>query len=414
MNERRNRTAAVPQSTAMTQTPQPRPRRVVVRRVLSPLVQFLHTEVAGGALLLGASVLALLWANSPWSEGYHHFWHHMVTIGPDGHAIRLDLKDWVGDGLMTIFFLVVGLEIKRELTGGHLAGRRAATLPVAAAVGGMVVPALLYVAIAGGTAAHGWGVPMATDIALAVGVLALVGNAAPASLRAFLLGLAVVDDIGAIVVIAVFYSTGVAFGWLAGAAAAVVVTLVLQKVGVSSLAVYTLVGVAMWYAMHEGGIHPTLAGVVMGLLTPVDRISRLEHRLHPWSSFCIVPLFALANAGIEVSGHSLRVALGSPIFWGIVAGLVLGKPLGVLLSVKLATKSGAADAPEGTTGRQLLGAGNAAGIGFTVALFIAELAFKDDGVVNEAQLADAKMAILLASLVSGVLAFAVLRQRSHS
>lgn len=404
----------VPQSTAMTEHSTPRPRRVVVRRVFSPLREFLHTEVAGGALLLGASVVALLWANSPWRDSYTHFWHRMVTIGPDGHAIRLDLKDWVGDGLMTIFFLVVGLEIKRELTGGHLAGRRAATLPVAAALGGMIVPALLYVAIAGGTAANGWGVPMATDIALAVGVLALVGSAAPASLRAFLLGLAVVDDIGAIVVIAVFYSSGIAFGWLAGAAATVAVTLLIKKLGVTNLVIYMLVGVAMWYAMHEGGIHPTLAGVVMGLLAPADRIPRLEHRLHPWSSYCIVPVFALANAGIEVSGHSLRVALGAPVFWGIMAGLVLGKPLGVLLSVRLATKSGAADTPEGTTGRQLLGAGNAAGIGFTVALFIAELAFKDNGVVHEEHLADAKMAILLASLVSGVLAYVVLRQRSRT
>ncbi len=388
-------------------------RQSTVRRLLSPLVEFLHTEVAGGALLIGASVVALVWANSPWRSSYRNFWHHVVNVGSGSHALHLDLQHWVSDGFMTIFFLVVGLEIKRELTSGHLAGRRAAALPVAAAIGGMIVPALLYLAIAGGSAAKGWGVPMATDIALAVGVMALVGTGAPASLRAFLLGLAVVDDIGAIVVIAVFYSAGVSFGWLAGAVAAIGVTVLLRTAGVPYVLVYAIIGVIMWFAMHEAGIHPTLAGVVMGLLAPVERIPQLEHRLHPWSSYVIVPLFALANAGIEVSGHSMRVAFGSVIFWGIAAGLVLGKPIGVLLASRLATRSGSADLPEGTTGRQLLGAGNAAGIGFTVALFIAELAFVDDGVVNEEHLADAKIAILLASVLSGVLAFAVLRRRSH-
>jgi NhaA family Na+:H+ antiporter len=322
-------------------------------------------------------------------------------------------------------------------------------LPVVAALGGMVVPAVLYLAIAGGTAAKGWGVPMATDIALAVGVLALAGSRAPASLRAYLLGLAVVDDIGAIVVIAVFYSTGVAFGWLFGAVAGVLAVVVLQRWGVERLLVYVLAGTFVWFALHEAGVHPTLAGVAMGLLAPVtpratpdlidvdeltdlssaeaarttaqlarssvSTVEWLEHELHPWTSFLIVPVFALANAGVEVSRDSIEAALRSPIFWGIVVGLVVGKPLGVLLSSKLVIRSGRADAPEGTTTRQLLGAGNAAGIGFTVALFIAELAFVDDqGVVIESEVADAKVAILLASLVSGLLAFAVLRQRSRA
>jgi NhaA family Na+:H+ antiporter len=354
----------------------------------------------------------------------------------------------VNDGLMTIFFLVVGLEIKRELTSGHLAGRRAATLPVAAALGGMIVPAALYLAIAGGSAPKGWGVPMATDIALAVGVLALAGSHAPAGLRAFLLGLAVVDDIGAIVVIAVFYSTGVAFGWLAAAVAAVAATVLLQRFGVYNLVVYVVLGTTVWLALHEGGVHPTLAGVAMGLLAPVtpriapeyvdaeeladlssadaahrtadlarssvSTVEWLEHVLHPWTSYLIVPLFALANAGVVVSTDSLRTAFSSAIFWGIAAGLVLGKPLGVMIAAKVAVRSGRADRPDGTTTRQLLGAGNAAGIGFTVALFIAELAFvNDDGSLNEPQVADAKMAILLASVVSGVVAWLVLRQRSR-
>ena len=418
-------------------------------RTLRPLREFLHTEAAGGALLVAASVAALIWANSPWKESYHRLWHSKAGISVAGHSLVLDLGHWVNDGLMTIFFLVVGLEIKRELTSGHLAGRRNATLPVAAALGGMVVPAVLYLVIAGGTASKGWGVPMATDIALAVGVLALAGNAVPASLRAYLLGLAVVDDIGAIVVIAVFYSTGVAFGWLFAAVAAVVVTVLVRQFGVHSMGVYVVLGTFAWFALHEAGIHPTLAGVAMGLLAPVtprlapdlvdaeeladvssyesarttvdlarssvSTVEWLEHLLHPWTSYVIVPVFALANAGVEVSTQSLKDAFGSAIFWGIVVGLIVGKPVGVLLASKLTIRAGQADPPEGTNGRQLLGAGNAAGIGFTVALFIAELAFKDDnGVLIADQVADAKMAILLASLASGILAYGVLAARKVS
>lgn len=425
---------------------QPQESKSAFARVVSPLRDFLHTEAAGGVLLVLASVAALVWANSPWKASYHRLWETTISISVAGHSLSLDLQHWVNDGLMTVFFLVVGLEIKRELTSGHLAGRRAATLPVAAALGGMVVPALLYLAIAGGTAPKGWGVPMATDIALAVGVLALAGKGAPPSLRAFLLGLAVVDDIGAIVVIAVFYSTGVLFGWLAAAAVAVGLTVVLQRIGVYQTLVYVLIGTFVWFALHEAGVHPTLAGVAMGLLAPVtarvdpelvdadeladlstvehalatqtvarstvSTVEWLEHVLHPWTSFIIVPVFALANAGVEVSTDSLRDAVKSPIMWGIIVGLVIGKPLGVVLASKLAVRSGRADRPEGTTTRQVLGAGNAAGIGFTVALFIAELAFtNDDGTPNELHITDAKMAILLASVVSGLVAWAVLRQR---
>jgi NhaA family Na+:H+ antiporter len=314
---------------------------------------------------------------------------------------------------------------------------------VAAALGGMIVPAVLYLAIAGRTAAHGWGVPMATDIALAVGVMALAGSSVPSSLRAFLLGLAVVDDIGAIVVIAVFYSTGVAFGWLAAAAGAVLAVVVLARVGVHNPLVFVTLGVALWLALHEAGVHPTLAGVAMGLLAPVtprvapelvdvdqltdlstvqearlssdivrssiSTVEWLEFTLHPWTSYLIVPLFAFANAGIEVSTGSLRAAWGSPITWGIMVGLMAGKPLGVVLAAKLSVRAGIADPPEGTTDRQLLGAGNAAGIGFTVAIFIAELAFTDPG-----QIADAKLAILVASLLTGIIAFVVLRSRTSS
>jgi NhaA family Na+:H+ antiporter len=418
----------------------PRKKPSPMVRVLAPLRDFLHTEAAGGALLVGAAVAALVWANSPWAGSYNSLWDSTATIEIAGHGLSLDLRHWVNDGLMAIFFLIVGLEIKREMTSGHLAGRRAAALPVAAAVGGMVVPAAIYLAIAGGTEPMGWGVPMATDIALAIGVLALAGSGVPATLRAFLLGLAVVDDIGAIVVIAVFYSEGVSVTWLTVAASTLAVMLAARKWGVSQLGVFVALGTMMWFALHEAGVHPTLAGVVCGLLTPVQprqvhelidveeltdvstveharatvEIARnsvstvewLEHLLHPWTSYLIVPLFAFANAGIEVSTDSFKDALHSPIMWGVLAGLLVGKPLGVMLAVRFAAKSGVAERPEGTTTRQLLGAGHAAGIGFTVAIFIAELAFD-----SEEHQADAKMAILVASLVSGLLAFAVLKTR---
>ncbi len=410
-------------------------------RALAPLRDFLQTEAAGGALLVVAAVAALVWANSPWSASYDRLWHSAADIGFAGHQLSLDLRDWVNDGLMAIFFLVVGLEIKREVTSGHLAGRRAATLPIAAAIGGMVVPALLHLAIAGRTAASGWGVPMATDIALAVGVMALAGSSVPSSLRAFLLGLAVVDDIGAIVIIAVFYSTGIAFGWLAAAVIAVGAAVLIHRLGVHHTLVFTVIGVFLWFALHEAGVHPTLAGVVMGLLAPVtpratpdlidveelndlssvenvrlssqivrstvSTVEWLEHVLHPWTSYLIVPLFAFANAGIEVSNKTLAAAWRSPVTWGIIVGLMVGKPLGVVLAAKLATRVGMADPPQGASGRQLLGAGHAAGIGFTIAIFIAELAFTDPEHIEAA-----KLAILIASLLTGVFAFVVLRQRA--
>ncbi len=312
-------------------------------------------------------------------------------------------------------------------------------------LGGMLIPAGIYLAIAGGEAARGWGIPMATDIALAVGVMALAGNGVPSSLRAFLLGLAVVDDIGAIIIIAVFYSSAVSFAWLGLGAGALLATVVARQVGMQSMVVYVCLGVTMWLALHEAGVHPTLAGVAMGLLAPVtprfqadlvdddeltnlegienarstialargsvSTVEWLEHLLHPWTSYLIVPIFALANAGIEVSNTSVEHALESPITWGVFAGLMAGKPLGVLLASKFATRSGLTDLPAGTTTRHLLGAGHAAGIGFTVAIFIAELAFKSgDPAVDAVRVADAKMAILVASLLSGILAFVVLRR----
>jgi Na+:H+ antiporter, NhaA family len=343
---------------------------------------------------------------------------------------------------MTIFFLVVGLEIKREVTDGHLASRRAALLPGVAALGGMIAPALVYLAIAGTTAPRGWAIPMATDIALAVGVLAVAGDRIPASLRAFLLGLAIVDDIGAIVIIAAVYSTGLALGWLAAAVIGVGLTGVIRIVGIHTMWLYVVVGSLIWFSLHKAGIHPTVAGVAMGLLAPstarlqaelididelndlsdahaayttsaiargsVSVVEWLQHVLHPWTSYLIVPIFAFANSGIKISVDGLRDAASSAITWGVLLGLLIGKPIGVVVATRLAVHSGAADMPDGSTPHQLLGIGAAAGIGFTVSLFITELAFTDP-----ADQANAKLAILIASVAAAALSPLTLRLPSH-
>jgi NhaA family Na+:H+ antiporter len=408
-------------------------------RLLSPFRDFLRTESSGAILLAGSAIFALIWANSPWSGSYESLWSSQIAINVAGQSLDLDLRHWVNDGLMTIFFFVVGLEIKREATTGHLANRRAALLPVVAAIGGMAVPALIYLLIAGQTAPRGWAIPVATDIALAIGVMSVAKGRIPSSLRAFLLGLAIVDDIGAIVIIAVVYSSGVAFGWLTAAGVGIGMALLIRRTGVQSVLVYVVVGIAVWYSLFEGGIHPTIAGVIMGVMAPttarlqndyidieevvdsksdpaftndangkgsVSVVEWLEHVLHPWSSYVIVPIFALANSGIHVSIDGLRDAAGSAITWGVFLGLLVGKPLGIVLASKIAVRTGVADSPEGATGTHMLGAGTAAGIGFTVALFITELAFD-----NPVDQTNAKLAILLASVVAVIAALAILMTR---
>jgi Na+:H+ antiporter, NhaA family len=416
--------------------------RSPIVRLLSPLRDFLATEASGATLLAGAAVVALVWANSPWSQSYQDLWNTTAGISVGTHSLVLDLRHWINDGLMTIFFLVVGLEIKRELTDGHLSSRRAALLPGVAALGGMLAPALVYLAIAGTTAPRGWAIPMATDIALAVGVLAVAGSRIPASLRAFLLGLAIVDDIGAVVIIAAVYSTGVMFGWLAAAAVGIVLTVAVGRLGVYSTWVYVLIGGFVWFSLHEAGIHPTIAGVAMGLLAPstprlqrdlidsdeltdlsdvdaahttselargsVSVVEWLQHVLHPWTSYVIVPVFALANSGIVISNAGLADAVRSPITWGVLFGLVVGKPLGVVLATRLAVRSGHADYPEGAAPRQIVGIGAAAGIGFTVAIFITELAFADP--VDQS---NAKLAILVASVLAAAGSGAILTLGPH-
>lgn len=317
---------------------------------LSPsrLLEFLRTEEASGVLLLGAAIIALVWANSPLATLYDRLWE--IEVGP------LNLHHWVNDGLMTLFFFVVGLEIKREVVVGELRDPRKLALPAVAAVGGMVVPAAIYLLLnAGGPGASGFGVPVATDIALALGVLTLAASRAPVSVRSFLLTLAIVDDIGAVLLIAIFYS---------------------------------------------GGVHPAVAGVVVGFLIPTGLADRLESLLHPWTSRLVVPVFVLANAGVPIDGSTVKAAI-SPVGFGVFLGLVVGKPVGIGAAVWAATRTGIARLPSDLTPRLVTGAAVLAGIGFTVALFVAELAFVDRDA--------ATLAILAASAVAGVVGGLILR-----
>ena len=385
-----------------------------MNRVIRPLRDFLHRESASGILILLASLLGLIVANSPLSENYFTVleWDFNISIGVS--LLNLSILKTINYVLMTFFFFVVGLEIKRELTSGHLSSFKNAVTPFIAAIGGMALPAGIYLIIAGDVDANGWGVPVATDIALAVGLLALVGTSAVASLRSFLLALAVIDDIGAILIIALVYSSGVSTSWSLLAAITVAVIYLLNKFGVKSTYVYILFGIALWYCMYKSGAHPTLAGVILGLMTPnilkensklddgednqVSVIEWLEERIHPWSSFIIVPLFAFANTGVVITSDSINDAINSPIAWGIFAGLVIGKPIGVLASVFIARKINLGQYPQGAKNVDILATGSAAGIGFTVAIFIANLAFSDPATQDLAI-----FAVIIASLVSAVL-----------
>lgn len=385
-----------------------------MNRVIRPLRDFLHRESASGILILLASLLGLIVANSPLSENYFTVleWDFNISIGVS--LLNLSILKTINYVLMTLFFFVVGLEIKRELTSGHLSSFKNAVTPFIAAIGGMALPAGIYLIIAGDVDANGWGVPVATDIALAVGLLALVGSSAIASLRSFLLALAVIDDIGAILIIALVYSSGVSTSWSLLAAITVAAIYLLNKFGVKSTYVYILFGIALWYCMYKSGVHPTLAGVILGLMTPnilkensklhdgednqVSVIEWLEERIHPWSSFIIVPLFAFANTGVVITSDSIKDAINSPIAWGIFAGLVIGKPIGVLASIFIARKINLGQYPQGAKNVDILATGSAAGIGFTVAIFIAHLAFSDPATQDLAI-----FAVIIASLLSAVL-----------
>ena len=413
---------------------------------------FFATESAGGIVLLVCAVVALVLANSPLAGAYFALWDTPVTAAVGPLEISKPLLLWINDGLMALFFFLVGLEIKREVLNGELRRPKQAALALAGAVGGMVVPAGLYLAFnAGGPGANGWALPMATDIAFALGVLALLGTRAPFALKVFLTALAIVDDLGAVIVIALFYTSSIKASALAVAAGAVAALVAANRLGVQRTAVYVLLGIVLWVAVLKSGVHATLAGVVAALTIPADRrldvrafteharslldrimdfefvpddpeptpeqqdaihaleaasvkaetpLVRMEHALHGWVAFGIMPLFALANAGVALGGGP---ALEMPIVLGVVVGLLVGKPVGVVAMAWLAIRTGLARMPRGVTWRHLVGVGFLTGIGFTMALFIGSLAFADP-----AQLASAKVGILSASVLSGVIGAALI------
>ncbi|MEA2829079.1 MAG: Na+:H+ antiporter, NhaA family [Actinomycetota bacterium] len=370
----------------------------------SSLREFLRTEAAGGVALFLATAGALAWANSAWGDGYVTAWHTAMRLQVGSVGFDGDLRHLVDEGLMALFFFVVGLEIKRELVAGELREWRTAALPAIAAAGGMVVPALVYLAVtAGGPAGRGWGIPMATDIAFAVGVVALLGRRVPSSLRLFLLTLAIVDDIGAIVVIAVFYTGRISWGALLAAALVLAAMAGLRAGGVVWLPVYGLLGLGVWLAFYESGVHATIAGAVLGLLAPVAVAERLEPVLHPLTSFLIVPLFALANAGIVLGGAALDAPDGTRIALAVGLGLVVGKLVGVSAAAGLAVRLGIGSLPDGVGWGQLIGIAALAGIGFTVSLFVAGLAFATPQAEDAA-----KIGVMVASGVASGLGVAIL------
>ena len=382
--------------------------------------EVLKNESASGFLILIASALGLLVANSPLSDTYFKVLDIDFSLGSGVLAINLTIQKVVNYLLMTLFFFVIGLEIKRELTTGHLASIKKALMPLLAALGGIAVPALIYLAIAGRDAPGGWGVPVATDIALAVGLLAMLGSMVPESLRSFLLGIAVIDDIVAILIVAFVYSSGIKFSWLAMGLVVVLAVVSLQKVNVSSVVAYLVLGILLWFALYKTGVHPTLAGVILGLLTPntpkqtkkglagdsdsYSVIEWLEHKLHPYSAFFCVPIFAFANTGVVVNSETLSQASKSVIAWGIFFGLVAGKPIGILATTIAAAKLNIADFPKGASRSLLAATGSTAGIGFTVAIFIAQLAFKDPQIQELAIIS-----VIFASVVSALISVLLFR-----
>lgn len=420
--------------------------RKLAQLAMAPVERFLAIQASSGILLFIAAIIALLWANSPWREFYTALWHIPIAFQFGDWSFSRELHFWINDGLMTIFFFVVGLEIRREIHRGELSEWRRAALPLAAALGGMLVPALIFLSLnAGRATASGWGVPMATDIAFAVGVLALLGNRVPRALRILLLALAVIDDVGAIIVIALFYSSQLApMGFvIAGAGIALIFTM--QKVGIRSPWAYVVPGLVTWGGVYAAGIHPTLAGVAIGLLTPVKAwygptlfvqqtrrrlerlarhsphsdeqdmiedlnaieearreavspVERLQHALHGWVAFLIMPLFALANSGVTLGSAELE-ADGMRVFWGILFGLFAGKLLGVMGAAYLVTKTGLTTLPSGLGWKHIVVVGFCAGIGFTMAIFIANLAFPIGPMLETA-----KLAILCTSAIAAITA----------
>ena len=375
------------------------------------LREFLHDEAVGGVALLIGAIAALVWANvSP--GGYESFWHTSADVA----GLHLDLRHWINDGLMAVFFFVVGLEIKRELVTGELRDRRAARLPAIAAAGGVAVPALLFLAITAGSGqTAGWALPAATDIAFAIGVLALLGDRVPAGAKLFLLTIAIVDDIAAIAIIAVVYTDTIAVGWLLAAGVTFAFVAAMRRAGVPWVMAYVLIGIGAWVELHESGVHATIAGVALGLMTPATPVGgrevlvELEHRLHPISALAIVPLFALANAGVPLGGGVIGDALSSRLAWAVVVGLVIGKTLGIAGGTFLGLRGGWGRLPDGVAHAHVWGLAMLGGIGFTVSLFIAQLAYDDP-----AAIATAKIGILAASVIAALLGAATLARTRNA
>lgn len=423
-----------------------------VREALLPAEHFIHSETVGAITMLAASVLALVWANSPWSASYHALLHVHLSVDFPLLRISKDLHHWVNDGLMAVFFFIVGLEMKAEIAEGELQSLRKASLPVIAALGGMIVPALIYHFFnPAGEAARGWGIPMATDIAFALGTMALLGDRVPLKLRMFLLALAAADDIGAIVVIAIFYTGSISLAAVATALGFLAILVGMKRVGVRSAFAYAVVGILFWSAVLDSGIHATIAGVVLGLLTPteawfdqrgfltearsifdrMDRaigsnddgratmllgemealtyetespVHRREREVRPWVIFLVLPLFALSNAGVPLGAAQIRHAVADPVTAGVFSGLLIGKIVGVLGFSIAAVAAGVSTLPEGIGWRQMTGVAMLAGIGFTVSLFITGLAFTSETIA-----AAAKLGILAASVVAALTGYLILR-----
>jgi NhaA family Na+:H+ antiporter len=376
---------------------------------------FLRDESIGGKLILLAAVLALVVANSPLAAAYESFWHTQFTIGLGNFSLSLDLRHWVNEALMALFFLVVGLEIKREIVHGELRKLKTAALPVGAAIGGMIFPALIYLAFnPSGEVAQGWGIPIATDIAFAVAVLALLGKRVPLALKLFLLTLAIADDVGAIIVVALFYAEIIHVGFLLASVGLVVALFAFNKRFASHILLFVAAGVVLWVTTHLSGIHASIVGAVLGLAAPLTlrgnrpgMAERLEKAVLPSSTFFILPLFAFANAGVVLSGNPLQGH--TSVVLGIVFGLVAGKALGIVLASWLLVRFGVASLPQGVSWRHILGVGFIAGIGFTVSIFITELAFPASPALVDA----AKLSIFIASALSAVIGSVVLLRASR-
>ncbi|MEJ2883584.1 Na+/H+ antiporter NhaA [Pedobacter sp. GR22-6] len=429
-----------------------------IEKIIAPVSRFIHLEYTSGIVLLFSVIIAIIWANSAWHEMYHHIWEIDFSIGFDTYVLKHPLHIWINDGLMAIFFFVIGLELKREFMDGELSSFRKAILPMSAALGGMIVPALIYFVINKGTQAdHGWGIPMATDIAFALALLSMAGKHVPTSVKVFLSALAVADDLGAVLVIAFFYTSGVDFTALGIAGIFLVVLIAGNRLGIRSSIFYLVLGIAVWIGFLLSGVHATIAGVLVAFTIPavtkIDEViystnlkkltyefeqeipsnstlttpqqhqtiqhvknlsmaaetplQKIEHALHPWVAFGIMPLFALANSGIVIGADFLSSII-NPVSIGVTAGLVIGKFAGILFFTWLMVRTGMGALPEGANWRHIIGVALLGGIGFTMSLFISGLAFKNPEFVEQA-----KYGILIASILAGIMGSLVLRKSAH-